>query len=483
MAKQVTTEPFSPADAAWLHMEDPTNLMMITGIWTLDTPIDEELVRRLTEERFLRFRRFRMRVTGGRRPIELPRWEVDPTFDLAAHLHHVALPAPGERAQLQRLVSDLMSTPLDFSKPPWQVHLVDNVEGGSALVYRLHHCLADGIALVRVMLSTTDERLEPLPAEAEEGPGELHLPLVPSQLVRGVEATLQTGGALLHGGLQLLRDPARAVDAVREGARAAAALGHLLLLSPDPQTLFKGPLGVSKRAAWSAAVPLGEVKDLGQHYGATVNDVLLAALSGALRRYVVGRGDAADGLDIRAAVPVNLRPPEEPLSLGNRFGLVFLSLPIGLPRPAQRLHELKRRMDQIKASAEAVVAFGILNAIGVAPDELENVVVELFGSKATAVMTNVPGPRQTLHYGGHAVRDMMAFVPQSGRLGLGISILSYAGQVRLGIACDAGLVPDPQTIVDAFHDEFGRLQPRTVRGRGRTPAGRARKPTGARRSR
>ncbi|HEX9371458.1 MAG TPA: WS/DGAT domain-containing protein, partial [Roseiflexaceae bacterium] len=223
--------------------------------------------------------------------------------------------------------------------------------------------------------------------------------------------------------------------------------------------------GVAKRAAWSQPIPLDDVKAIGRAVGATVNDVLLAAVTGALRRYLQGRGEQVDGLEIRAAVPVNMRSPNDPPTLGNRFSLVFLALPVGVDDPLDRLFDLKERMEALKQSPEALVTFGILNAMGMAPNQLQGFGVSLFGAKATAVMTNVPGPRETIYLAGAPITGIMFWVPQSGRLGLGVSILSYAGQVSLGIATDAGLAPDPEQIIDGFHAEFqqlARLVPRTV---------------------
>jgi hypothetical protein len=161
-----------------------------------------------------------------------------------------------------------------------------------------------------------------------------------------------------------------------------------------------------------------------------------------------------DGVDLRAVVPVNLRPESEIVKLGNRFGLVFLALPVGIEDHGERLQELKRRMDAIKNSSEPMVIYALLNAVGLAGPEVEKIALQIFGSKATGVMTNVPGPRKEIYLAGKAMRSMMFWVPQSAKLGLGVSILSYAGQVRLGVATDAGLVPDPDTIIADFQEEM-----------------------------
>jgi hypothetical protein len=166
------------------------------------------------------------------------------------------------------------------------------------------------------------------------------------------------------------------------------------------------------------------------------------------------RGQPTAGIAIRASVPVNLRPLDQAHKLGNAFGLVFLTLPIGIVDPVRRVRSIKQEMDELKSSPDAIVAFGALNLIGHAPVEVEQLGLRFFGSKATAVLTNVPGPRQPLYLAGRKIDNVMFWVPQSGHLGLGISILSYDGGVRLGIATDAGLVPDPERIVENFKVEF-----------------------------
>ena len=446
------SERLASIDTAWLRMEDPTNLMMVTGMLVFDQPLSFARLRQTIAQRLLSFDRFQQQIVyvGG-----APHWQADPHFAISAHLHRIALPAPHDQAVLQELVSTLMSTPLDLSKSPWQFHLIEHYGVGCVVLARLHHCIADGIALMRVLLALTDATAEPpLPAHANRAPA--------AEPITAANAGVRAVETLFGRGIATLFEPTRRAKAAEFGARSAVALSRLLLMSPDPQTLLKGDLGVSKRAAWSAAIALDDVKAIGRAAGGTVNDVLLAALTGALRRYLLGRGALVDGLDVRAAVPVNLRSPNEPPTLGNRFGLIFLSLPVGAEDPLDRLYDLKQRMAALKDSPEALVTFGALHGIGLLPSRLQEVGISLFGSKVTAIMTNVPGPRETIYLAGTPVRELMFWVPQSGRLGLGVSILSYAGQVRLGVATDVGLIPDPDAIINAFQAEFallGRLAP------------------------
>jgi WS/DGAT/MGAT family acyltransferase len=247
-------------------------------------------------------------------------------------------------------------------------------------------------------------------------------------------------------------------------ARGAGVLGKLVGAASDPGTSLRGELGPRKKAVWSEPVPLADVKAAGRALGGTVNDVLMTAMTGALRRYLRERGELSAGdsrEDLRAVVPVNLRPlGEAPLTMGNGFGLVFLPLPVGLADPEARLAELRRRMDRLKRSPEAAVLLGILGAVGAGPPAVQDRIVSYLARKVTAVATNVPGPQQKLYLAGAPLETIMAWVPKAGRVGLGISIISYDGDVRLGLAADAGLVPDPEALLAGFRREFDALRSR-----------------------
>ena len=455
-------ESVSSVDVAWYQMEDPTNLMMISGVFIFDEPVDFERLKRTLNIRLVqRFRRFRQRIVAKRSRFGRPYWEDDPNFDLSSHIRRVALPSPGDRAALQDMVSDLMSAQLDFSKPLWHFHLIEGYEGRSVLLTRLHHAIADGIALVQVMLSMTDTDPDApeatgLPARKPKGWNPLTPVLRPAR--SAARLTQKTVGTAVKTGVTVARNPEHLVDLARTGTDVALTTGRVLLMAPDPQTVYKGKLVVRKTAAWSDPIPLDDVKLIGRAVGGTVNDVLMSAAAGAMRRYMVSRDAPVADLNFRAVIPFNLRKPSRRIELGNKFGLVFLSLPIGIADPVDRLRELKQRMDALKDTSEPIVTFGILGLIGLLPNRLEDMVVEIFGKKGTLVMTNVPGPRQQLYLAGSPIGEIMFWVPQSGRLGLGISILSYNNQVMIGVASDSSLVPDPETIVAGFHEELEALK-------------------------
>ncbi len=415
--------PMSPVDAAWWRMDSPTNLMMITGVLTLDRALSMAELGALIEQRLLPHARFTQRVVEPRAPVGVPHWEVDARFDAHAHLHRVALPAPGGQRELEELVSDLASTPLDRDRPLWQIHLVEGVGDGAALVVRLHHCIGDGVALVGVLLDV---------AEEASGPSPQAVGLVPAR-------------------------PRRIVDRARQIGAQASALGRMLMLPADPPSLLKGALGRQKRVAWSEPVPLASVKRVAARVEGKANDVLMGAVAGALRRYLDDAHGYSPGLELRAMVPVFLQGEHADGGLGNHFGLVYVPLPLAGESAVERVRAMKREMDVIKAAPDAIVAFEVLAAMGVAAPEMERIGIDLFTRKASVMVTNIPGPPAVVHLSGRAVSDMMVWAPVSGHIAVGISLLSYGGAVRLGVATDASLVPRPARIVDAFHADLAEL--------------------------
>ncbi|MEO7252428.1 MAG: wax ester/triacylglycerol synthase family O-acyltransferase [Arenimonas sp.] len=444
----------SRVDTAWLRMERATNLMMITSVMMFDESMDIDRLKRVVRQRFLAYPRFRQKV------VDTPAgawWEEDADFDLDWHIRLSALPGRGGKRELERFVSQQASTPLDKTKPLWQFHLVEKYGGGSALVTRIHHCYADGMALVQVMLSMTDTAREAtkgtdLSKAWLKGDGKQV-----AQRVGAIDRYMKLGGQMLEKGLDFYRDPGLASVVAKEGGEIARELAVALSLSDDPDTILRGRLGVSKRVAWAEPFDLEEVKAIGRAFDCTVNDVLMASAAGALRSYMIDRGEQVDGLTLRATVPVNLRPLEHAKKLGNHFGLVFLELPVGEDNPVRRVERVAACMRQMKTSRQAIVSYGLLAALGMAPAPLQRTFLELFSRKATTVATNVPGPNMPLYLAGCAVRDMMFWVPQTGSIGMGISIMSYHGKVHFGLISDAKLVPDPDAIIQRFRPEFEKL--------------------------
>ena len=448
-------EAMSKVDTAWLRMERATNPMMITGVLMLAETMDLDALKRIARDRFLAHARFRQKaVDTGAGAF----WEDDAAFDIDWHVQKAVLPrrAAGQQA-LEGLVGRLASSPLDKERPLWQFHLVERYDGGSAVVVRIHHCYADGIALVQVLLSLTDTTREAGVDHALARAWLKHDGAQVARRVGAVERYSRLGGKVLGGGMRVVQDPTLAAMLAKEGGEIARELVQALALSDDPPSPLRGRLGVDKRVAWAQPLSLDEVKAVGRACGCTVNDVLMAVAAGALRAYLLARGETTDGLTLRATVPVNLRPLEHAQKLGNHFGLVFLELPVGEANPVRRVESVAKCMNQLKNSKQAIVAYGLLAALGMAPQPVQELALELFSRKASAVATNVPGPQQPLYLAGRRVGGMMFWVPQTGSIGLGLSILSYDDHVHFGLVGDAQLVPDPEAVIRHVHPQFETL--------------------------
>lgn len=462
----VETERMSAVDAAWLRMDRPTNLMLIVGVIVFDSRVDFRRFRRTIEQRFLKFPRFRCRAVQD---TVTASWEPDPDFDLDQHVTRIALPAPAGQAELESLVSRLAGTDIDRRRPMWQFHFVENYCGGTAVILRIHHCYADGTAMVRVFLTLMDPQARPTPQAAATGSpagkaeaaadedalpwlGRLHVPgiaLVQKAYSEGVE--------WLAKAVDLAQDPQQANEIARHALGIAGELARVATLRDDPPSRFKGPLGTRKIAAWTDPLPLADVKCVAKALGCTINDLLMSTAAGALGSYLREHGEDTDGMTIRATVPVNLRDPNAAASLGNYFGLVFLELPIGIRNPLERVFAVHASMSALKNSYQPVLTLGLMAALGRMPGSVEAAAIDLLSTKATTVATNVPGPQQPMYLAGKRISRLIFWVPQSGGIGLGISILSYAGQVQFGLIADYKRVPDPARVTAKFHEEFDKV--------------------------
>ena len=447
----------SAIDAAWLRMDRPTNLAIITSVLWFARPPDWEAVGELLRERLVdRFPRFSQRAVQPRIPIGMPRWEDDPRFDLRRHVHNHRLPAPGDQAALEAFVATLQSTPLDRDKPLWSAHLVDGFGDGAAIVWRIQHCIVDGVSLARVLLSLSDHA-----PEAGIAPDvKRHTPPLPA--VAGYAAPMTLAGRTLAAAIA--RETRYAVahpGGILRGRVASVDTRSVVKIArtgPDTPTVLKGPLCVPQHTTWKTPMSIDDVKRIGRPTGATVNDVALAALAGGLRDYLAARGSLVE--EIRAYMPFNLRPPDEPIprELGNLFGLVFLTLPIGVAARRERLACVQRRMSEIKRSGEGRAAFDGLCAMGISPFGSERLSMDFFSAKATVVVSNMAGPDEPIRLAGVTVKGMLIMAPRTGSVGLGVTIFSYNGRVTIGVNADAGLVPDPDVLLRAIVAELRALR-------------------------
>lgn len=433
------SEPLTKADAAWLHADVPTNHFVVTTLALLDEPPEVSKLKVMLSHRLQLHPRLGQVVEDTVLPLVGPRWVPATHFDLEAHIHRVALPSPAGKRELATFIGDLVGLPVDLARPMWHLYAVEGPGSGGALVGRFHHSLGDGQAMVRMLLTLTDETRDGWKRPLQRPRRGRHAAHAPSPITRLI-------GQLPHA-------PRLALDAVA----GAGTIARLTLMDGDWPTPLRAELGLMKAVAWTDPVPLDEVKRIAAATRTTVNDVIVSVIAGGVGAYMRDHGAAVAGMRIRAMVPVNLRPADDTGMTGNRFSLVYLELPVGVSDAWERLMRVRLEMDRIKRSFEPLAGWILVQGLGFLPPALEHAMSGFYADKATLVLTNVIGPKRTLFMAGAPLRQMTFWEPQSGGLGIGVSIYSYAGQLTVGVGSDRNLIANPEELTDQVTRAFAEL--------------------------
>lgn len=466
-AESVACEPMSSVDAAWWRMDRPHNPMVIVGVLRLRTAPTLKVLRAVIGERLLAQPRFRQRPVH-RDGADF--WEVDARFRLGRHVVRRVLAAPADEAQLVALVEQGVIQTFATAHPLWEIALVPMVAATAAVLLRIHHCYADGLALIRLLTAITDGQALASPV-AGGGPTP-HTPASPSAEAAGGDGVLDRMMLLLSDAMHAISAAeahnggtdadlaARAARFVRVGVAFGAEVIRFAEMPDESSTPFKGKPGPSKLVAWSDTVPVEQAKLVARAFGCSIHAVLLSCLAGALGERLRALGVDPRKVEIRVLIPSPLRSARRASSrLGNHFGLINLALPLGIGNPVARAWEVHRRIEALAATRQALVMHTMLGVVGLLPAELQHQALDLLSSKATAVITTVPGPPAQRYLAGAGIADIMFWVPQAGDIGLGISILSYDGRFRIGLMSDSALLPQPRQVLDRALAEFARLLP------------------------
>lgn len=421
-----------PVDDVWLEMDQPDNLMVVEGLMVVDGELDRETYVGLLAERVAeRFPRFKQRAVWSWFPWPSRWWQEDPDFDIERHVVEATLPEPGDDAALQDHVSGFMSRALDQQHPPWEAHLIHGYQGGTAVYTRLHHALADGTALFRVIMSLADEDLGSVVPE-------------------------ESGGT----SFPLLRSAVHAVKALPAAGRLVTApvVAEHLVLARRPESALAVAPHHDKHAVWAPGIDVASLRPLRRATGATVTDVVMSALAGSLRSWLAVHGDT-DPADVPTMVPVDLRGSSamRPDELGNQFALVLLDLPTSVDSPLGRLVETSTRMRSIKDSPEAWVTYSLLQGMGFLHPRVRVLATDFFARKATGVTTSVRGPDRPLHLAGLPISRLWGWAPMSADQSFSTSIIGYGGEVHVGFKVDSTAVPDPQVLVAGLTAEIAAL--------------------------
>ncbi|GGC62593.1 WS/DGAT domain-containing protein [Marinobacter halophilus] len=435
-----------PSDSAWLALERPENPMTITIMLRVDG-LTAGRLREFLSVYWVAWERFLCRPVW-----KAPAWywQKDPTFSVAHHLDVVI--DRFDQAQLQDWVSDRLNEPLPLYRPAWKFWLAPNAEGGAAVLLRLHHCYADGLSLLGIFARLC-------PASPRQYPAVYGAPELP-RLGRWVESAQQWLGSVAsqatpaNQGAASSAGPGFAERAVQSGARLVHELSEFLVTQEDTHSDLKRPLLGRRRCRWSIPVPLDRFRAIASTTNTTINDVLLACVAAAIRPRLGMTPEQLDDAVMHAAVPVDIRSrmPEgmapdqdEP---GNCFGTVFVPLPVDGESALERLFRIKHETRQLKKSWQPGIAWGLTACASLLPEVGRRPLADLFFRKASAVVSNVPGTAETRYLAGCAITEQMFWVPQAGDIGLGVSIVSYAGQVQFGVVADEAILANPQDFLD-----------------------------------
>ena len=392
--------------------------------------------------------RFRRRVTPTPLNLSNPEWTADPRFDLAWHVRRAALPGPGGMSELRELAGRIFSEPLDFTRPLWQLYLIEGLEGGRhAYVNKTHHALVDGVAAVDVAAVILDASPEGMEIELTDEPIDEGEATPEVRLVRAVSDRIREP-------LRVARSAVRETIATPRSSagrvvRTAESFARLAASGPAaPRTSLNQEIGRDRRVGLLSA-DLARLKAMRGDGGATVNDVILSVSTGALRRCFERRGEPVPERLV-ALVPMSVRKPDEAGELGNRIATLMVSLPIGEPDPAERLALIHAETTRLKASEQARAASLVIEATGWTPPTINRVLADVMARPLTwnLVVSNVPGPQMPLYLLGRKLAAIYPFVPLSPQNhALSIGVLSYDGSVCFGLAGDREVVDDMDELV------------------------------------
>jgi len=466
----MSKERMTNMDKFWLRLDDPTNLMIITAVFEFDQSHDFDRLKEAIEKRWLSFDRFKMKINETSLGYQ---WVEDENFDIRSHVQRIALAGSGDKNELQEVISNLSTTPLDTAKPLWQMHLIDNYYDGCVILLRVHHCIADGVSLVHAILSITDLDAEGIIPQKAIQPHKViaNLPRPANKISKAIEWMVyqpfnikktidtlsQKKNEIRQNFLQGNTYSDKFNQLSHQLSQMTRSIQKQAFIAPDPKTMFKGKLGIRKNVAWTEPISVSHVKGLGKSLDATINDVLISVMSGVLRNYLIQNNQSVDEINLHVSMPVNRRELGTEYELGNKFALISLALPIHIQDPLLRLQEVKKRNDSIKRSPEAFINYHMLRCVGMGPAKFMKKLINYVANKGTAVLSNVPGPQKHLYLAGNKMKNMMFWVPRTGNIGMGISFISYAGNITVGLACDEKLVNHPQHILDSFKDELELL--------------------------
>ena len=438
----VKPERLSRGDAARWHMGTPTNPMVIGALLLFDRQLTLEAVEALVRDKLVPHRRFRQHVVESPHRFGAPRWLDDDPFDLHAHVSRLHPSGPVDAAALIELVDERINAPLPLGRSPWTFEVVDLLPSGSALLVRIHHCIADGRALVALLEQLADEGSH---QGSDDGSHQA-----------SDDGSHQASDAVEEQRTRKSSQPTRAHRFFGQ----FAGLFRLFPLSRDPVSLLRRPLNGRKCVAWSEAIPLDPIKAVAAAHGHHVADVLLAGVAGALDRYARDHGQIPRS--VHTLLPVAAPSEASASELGNHYASVFLSLPAAVDDPRARLATIGRDMAILRSGGQSRLASGLMRVAGTVAPGIERRAMRWGSRRASLVVSSLAGPKMSLHIAGQPLASVVIWAPAAATIGLSITLFGYAGAIRLGVLTDSAVIDHPEQLVVAFQaaiDELRRSPP------------------------
>jgi WS/DGAT/MGAT family acyltransferase len=448
----------SSLDTSFLQLENDSQQMHVGSLIVLDGPrptYDE--FRAHVDSRLPAVPRYRQRVQRFALDLARPYWSDDPHVSLDYHLRHTAVPRPGDESHLRALGGRIMSQRLDLNRPLWEMWLVEGLPDDQwAVISKVHHAMIDGVSghdILEILLDRDPDAAswpsrpwQPRPAPSRSDVASA-----------GIGWTAALPGHLGRLARRTVAEPDTMMRSAAIRVQGLAAVGRQ---AARPTSVLNGPIGPHRRWSWTRA-DLAAVKSVKDVAGGTINDVVLAAITGGFRRYLAGRGESVEDDIVRSLVPVSVRSAEQRGRLGNQVSAMFADLPVGVADPVARLAAVTQQMDRLKRGGMSIGVGSMVSAADFVPPTLlslgARVAVTIGQRVVNTVTTNIPGPQYPLYLGGRRMREMYPYIPVGQAIRISIGIVSYDGRLYFAATGDADAVPDLDDLCAGIDESVGEL--------------------------
>lgn len=448
IANVFADKPLQKIDHMMWDADRPTSPNTICGMMIFEEKISRKKLLEVLDNRLLKFSRFQQKIKVKK---GVPHWSDDHNFDMKNHVHFHNLKGKEDYSYLKEKLSHLISVPLNHEWPLWDVNVYQNYKGGSAIIYRLHHAIADGVSLIQVLFSLTGKTAE---ESLEIQDSDFYIDVKKLPYIKGITQFLEGSNKLITNA-QFLKDNPKVISQnIAQGWEATKEMVSIFTDKDITGSMYKGEFSNEKAVAFSKPMDLPFIKKLGKKYSATVNDILLTFMTGAIRAHLIHNNQKTDS-GIRVVIPVNIREESKRIELHNEIGFISLELPVHLENFEERLKFINEKTTLLKNSAEPYVLSKVMEFVADKfSDNMKEKFIDFISTKIAAAITNVPGPKESVYLAGSEVKNIYCWIPHTAPLGVGLSMISYNNKITVAMVIDKNMANDPDVLIDEFENEF-----------------------------